>query len=238
MTLAHVSDNWQSIQEQAEIHHYWTDRSDGATEEARKRRAALAVLLVANEDEIQIFKQAERWLSLRQRYQALLDALDQAGCIILRRGTIEDYYMSEAARRVSTKTEAVAIEVNYLSEMNLIDVRSRYADAVQALEIAAPIKEINENDLLREQLGSLVGAALQIVAVGMPDDELNARAASNSSSEQPVFKFENKTLADGRGGNSKRISVGVLSPLFARPTFPFEIGEGDNPTSVIGEKLP
>jgi hypothetical protein len=180
----------------------------------------------------------EKWLALRERYRALLDALDASGCIFLRRGTIEDYYISATARSSSSKPEASAIEVDKLADMETEEVKTAYSDPVQALKIAAPQKDINENDLLREQLGSLLGAALQIATTGMPDEELNARAASNSASEQPIFQFANKTQASQSGVNLRRVAVSIRSPLFVRATFPFEIGEGENQALVIREKLP
>ncbi len=233
-----INADWESIQGLAEAHRYWTYLGSDISVEMRKKRAVLATLLSSDDDVIRNLGSGEKWLALRERYRALLNALDVSGCIFLRRGTIEDYYVAAAARSNSSKPDAAAIEVDKLADMEVDQIESAYNDAVRALNIAAPRKEINENDLLREQLGSLLGAALQIATAGMPDDELNSRAASNSASEQPVFQFANKSQAGRSGANVRRVAVSIRSPLFSRPTFPFEIGEGENQAFTIREKLP
>jgi len=233
-----INEDWEGIQGLAEAHRYWTDLSSDVPVEIRKKRSVLAVLLSSNDDALRGLALREKWLALRERYRALLNALDASGCIFLRRGTIEDYYVAAAARSDSSKPEAAAIEVDKLEDMDPNAVEVTYSDAVRALKIAAPRKEINENDLLREQLGSLLGAALQIVTAGMPDDELNSRAASNSATERPVFQFANKTQANSSNASARRIAVSIRSPLFSRPTFPFEIGERENQALTIREKLP
>lgn len=229
-----IASDWSSIQTWAERHRYWrSKRSDVAIEVARTR-SALAVLLSAPEGVIREFRKGQEWMALRQRYQTMLEALDGAGCVVLRRGTIEDYFSSPEVEHSAYKPEAAAIEVDEFMNAPPTEVARRFDDPVRALRTAAPIVEVNENDLLREQLGSLLGAALQIVEAGMSDDELNARAASNSSSEQPVFRFSNKTAV----GGTKRVEVSIRSPIFSRSTFPFEVTESDNQAFAIRERLP
>lgn len=229
-----IASDWGSIQANAETHRYWTRKRNDVAIEVARTRAALAVLLSAPENAIREFLKGQEWLALRQRYQAMLEALDGAGCVILRRGTIEDYFFSAEVEHSAYKPEAAAIEVDGFLNKTPRVIAISFDDPVRALKVAAPIVDVNENDLLREQLGSLLGAALQIVEAGMPDDELNARAASNSSSDQPVFHFSNKTVV----GGAKRIEVSMGSPIFSRSTFPFEVTESDNQAFAIRARLP
>ena len=228
-----IASDWGSIQANAETHRYWTKKRNDIAVEGARTRAALAVLLSAPETDICEFKNGQEWLALRQRYQAMLEALDGAGCVFLRRGTIEDYFSSTEGEQSTYKPEMAAIQVDGFMRRKPSEIESSFDDPVRALTVAAPIVEVNENDLLREQLGSLLGAAFQIVEAGMSDDELNARATSNSASEQPVFCFSNKTVA----GGLKRVQVSMRSPIFSRSTFPFEVTES-NQGSTIKERLP
>lgn len=217
----------------AATHRYWTTRSKAADEERKaKRRAALAVLLASQEAEL-----ASEWLALRKRYDALLDILMGVGCAILRRGTIEDYYAHSQPSNSLGRPEEAATEMEAMAALSEQTVRETYGDIVRAIELAAPAKKVDENALLREQLGSLLGAALQIVRPGVSDEELNARAKANLGSSTTVFSLANKSV-DEEGGPLCRVEVHITSPLFEREGFPFEIGVGDNPTAKIAEKLP
>jgi hypothetical protein len=216
-------------------HRYWTGRS--ADEEPKaKRRATLAALLVTPETDLAGLLSGEL-AALRKRYDALLELLAVAGCIILRRGTIEDYYSTGASRGTLGKPESAAVEVETFSSRDSQNIKQNFDDVVRAVEIAAPIKKIDENAFLREQLGSLLGAAFQIVTFSMPDDELNARIKSNSPYEALVFQFINRSsVVDGRP--HRCLEVNIISPLFKRDKFPFEVSEHENLTIVVDRMLP
>jgi AAA domain, putative AbiEii toxin, Type IV TA system len=217
-------------------HRHWTGRGKGPEEELKaKRRATLAALFLTSEEDL---KQplAGELLTLRKRYEALMDVLASAGCVILRRGAIEDYYFDEQPDSAIGKPEAAATEMEGLTARTASDVRKQFNDVIRAVDIAAPLKKIDENEILREQLGSLLGAALQIVRPGMSDDELNSRVLANFSLTKPVFRFANRS-EQSNGTPLRRVHVSISSPLFVRPNFPFEISEHDNITVVVDQKL-
>ena len=113
-----------------------------------------------------------------------------------------------------------------------------YADIVSAIEISAPIKKIDENLLLREQLGALLGSAVLLATPDMTDDELKARAVSNISNERPVFKLANRTSKLENGGYTRAVHVEITSPLFVRASFPFEISATSILVDEIEKRLP
>jgi hypothetical protein len=191
-------------------------------------------LLSTTEDQLRPLLNGEL-LTLRKRYDALLQVLDRVGCVILRRGTIEDYYGSQQLGSIG-KPEAAAAEMEALSSLPIELIRERYDDVVRAIQIAAPLKPPDENALLRAQLGGLLGTAMLIVQPGMSDDELNSRAAMNVGTEAPVFRLSN--LSSGGNTRIRRIEVSITSPLFARDGFPFQIADTDNLTATIEQKLP
>ncbi len=238
-----IDTDWARIEPEACKHRYWTKAERGNPEEETKakRRAALAALLAPTVDAIEQSQLGPDWLNLRKRYDAQLEVLERAGCVVLRRGTLEDYFLSaEAISALGSvgKPEGAAIEVEYFSTQSDQLLKDAYADIVAAIQISAPINKIDENDLLKEQLGALLGAALLFVTPKMSNDELNARAAANFGSDKPVFKFANRTKEVDNGNCIRRINVEITSPLFHREAFPFEIDESQNPTVEIERRLP
>ena len=83
-----VDGYWSDVEPLASDHAYLKDPKDLGV---ARRRAALAAMLSAPENELHD-RCGARWLSLRNRWDALLAVLASAGCFFLRRGTIEDYY--------------------------------------------------------------------------------------------------------------------------------------------------
>jgi hypothetical protein len=228
---------FQSLEQTITRHRYWANRPGNGEEELKaKRRATLAALLTGSETELKNFASGE-FLSLRKRYDALLETLASAGCVVLRRGTIEDYYLRPSLVPTVGKPEVAVVEMERTLAQTQIQVRLQYDDVIRAIEIAAPLKPIDENALLREQLGSLLGAALQIASPTMKDVELNARAAANFSSGKPIFRFTNRSV-EQTGGALRRVEVQIESPLFKRDGFPFVIDEHENLTSIVRQKLP
>jgi len=108
-------------------HHYWTARGQEASDDLKaKRRATLATLLSLSlsMDEIDQSTLAGDLRPLRKRYDALLDALSTAGCTILRRGTIEDYYFQQYPANSYGKPEAAAAEMEHVLALPLADVQN------------------------------------------------------------------------------------------------------------------
>lgn len=234
-----INDEWSLILPSAEKHHYWRFRKDESPEDElkAKRRAALAVLL----SNLNVFPnghpKAQDWRILAQRFNALLQALTEAGCVILRKGTIEDYFASEPPAG-SGKPESAAVEADDLDRLTMAEFSARYTDVITAIRLAAPQQSVNENDLLREQLGSLWGAAMQIASPNVDDAELNSRIYANSASDQPIFEFSNKTVISSEGGFVRRVEITIKSALFQRDTFPVQVSETDNQAAVIRQLLP
>jgi hypothetical protein len=233
-----VDKHWDSVATAAMSHRYWASRESEDLNDAKaKRRATVAFLLAANVHNMMQLPNGEMLHGLRHRFDALLEVLADAGCVVLRNGTIEDYYQ-DASPQQTGKPDAAANEVEGFDGVSATQLRVRYSEIVKAIELSAPIRRINENELLREQLGSLLGAAFQLVTVSMTDEELNSRAVANFISDKPAFSFSNKSVRDENDTTKKLIQVAISSPLFPRSNFPFVIGEGDNITSVILTKLP
>jgi hypothetical protein len=229
-----IENAFEALSPATKNHSYWTNRKQDEALKA-KRRATLAVLLTTSEADFEK-TMSEELVPLRKRYDALLDVLSEAGCVILRRGTIEDYYWDNSKTTIG-KPETASLEVENFSLQNPQAVRYRYSDVTRALEMAAPVKQIDENRLLREQLGALLGAALQIVTPEMPDDELNSRVATSSAYQEPIFHFTNRSSVKD-GHPNREVGISIASQLFRRDGFPCSISEHENPTVMIARLLP
>lgn len=230
-----LDDAFEALSPRTETHRYWTSREeDPDNEQKAKRRATVAALLSGSDSELREIL-GGALVELRTRFDALIKLLAQAGCVVLRKGTIEDYYFANYPGM--GKPEAAASEAEGMGQQEENALRDQYKDVFVAIETAAPLRKIDENALLREQLGSLLGAAMQIVQPGMSDDELNARAAANLGTEGLVFSFANRSTNEN-SGTERRLEVHITSSLFKRDSFPFEVGERDNIIAIVQQKLP
>ena len=161
------------IEDVASQHQYWISREDDAI---GRRRSAFATLLSMGEDEVHDLSNGDRWNAIRLRLIALLDALQTAGCFILRKGTIESYYQFADAAAADGKPSAAAEEVEHLEQQEKDDVERAYSDVLQALRYAASREDINEAEALRELLLSIAAPALAKIDVDTTKQELDSLA--------------------------------------------------------------
>lgn len=168
--------------------------------------------------------------SLQTRYLLLIEALSKLGCFFLQRGAIENYYAVDTSGQ--GKPDLAAQEAATFETTEPENLRERYADLVTALVYIAPNQRIDEDLLLRPKLGAVLAAAFLGMERNSSDEQLNAIAMATVGSDAEVFKLSNRSKDD------LRIAVEMVSPLFQRDTFPFEIGREENLTLLIPEKLP
>lgn len=225
--------SWGEIETLAAAHPYWRTREPSISEVNAKRRAVLATLLTTPDEQLTDITNGEAWVALKVRFVALLEALEKSGCFVLRRGTIENYYSPFASMDLRAKPQAAAAEVACWTDGSLPALQARYADVVRAMHCAAPVKCIDENRLLRMKLAAAVGALFQVMQTDTPDDDLNSQALSTIGSDASIFKFENKSAP-----GTRRLRINLSSTLFKSSAFPFEVGEGDNLTALVRDKLP
>lgn len=168
--------------------------------------------------------------SLHMRYRLLIEALASLGCFFLHRGAIENYYAVAASDQ--GKPDLAAQEAATFETTDPENLRDRYRDLVAALVYIAPNQRVDEDLLLRPKLGAVLTSAFLGMKRSSSDEQLNAIAMTTIGSDAEVFKLSNRSKED------LRIAVEMVSPLFKRDTFPFEIGREENPTVVVPEKLP
>ena len=83
------------------------------------------------------------------------------------------------------------------------------------------------------KLGAILTPVLLAMKADSSEAQLDAMARSTIGTDAEVFKLTNKSTS-----KQIRIRVDIASPLFDRPTFPFEISPSDNPTAIVQQVLP
>lgn len=223
-----VEREWASIAALAGKHPYITKRFDDVKIEVARRRAAAAVLLSSHEDKL-----AAEWSALRTRMVTLFDALEETGCVILRRGAIEEYFFNTRTPGGTGKPAEAAAQAALFSQHTSDDLCSQYDDILRAVYSAASIVQVDENKFLRGLLAGVLAAGFQHLRQGMSDDELNLLAIGGNPAINRVFRLENSSSERGLA-----IRVKIVSNLFRRPRFPVEIRYDDNLNVTVANALP
>ncbi len=221
-----VRDRWTDIEPLAAAHRYMQGAQavkDPAELDKRRRRAGLAVLLSGDPDALARLAHGGDWRKLRARFEALLSYLEAGGCFFLRRGTIEDYYMTAPAPGLAGKPEAAA-EAASFAEAGEEELQRGYTDVLHAVDSAAPEPPVAEEDFLRRLLAGLLATAFQTLTAATTNDDLAQLAASGDQSAVSVFKLEYATGSDG----VRALRVRIVSSLFTRPSFPAVVTEDQN----------
>ncbi len=222
-----VDSSWNDIAPLAEVHPSWTDRGRDSTDDTKaRRRAALAVLLTCPESAI---PSQHDWRGIRTMFNALLDFLEEVGCFILRRGTIEDYYLFSSQITATEKPSGAAEEMVHLATGSKRDIEDRYDVVIRALRFASDSPVIDEAAEVRSVLGAVVGAVMPDIHANSSDDELNAVANRVVAERAKIFKLRNATSP----GGEVTLGVDLASNILAVSGFPFEIPEREHPSQVI-----
>ena len=134
----------------------------------------------------------------------------------------------------SGKPEVAARESATFVEYDPLALQGCYNDAARAIAFAASIRRIDENAHLRAMLAGLLATAFQHLRNDLDDGALNTQANNASTQAASVFRLQNVS----REQNRRAIRVHLISSLFPRQGFPFDIGFEDNLNVEIERKLP
>lgn len=226
-----VSVHWEAIEPIVTQERYWFDCTPEKRDDAVKRRGALSALLGGQLERLTKSAPSAGFQELFDRFCALLAILGEAGAFFLRRGTIEAYFQEPTAGL--SKPDAAALEAASFSSINAGILRERYHEAIAAMTYAGQITVVDENTMLRERLGAILGAAFQTLSESTTNEALNARARVILGEDATIFELENASTPE-----NLRLRVNLTSTLFVRSTFPFEISATENPTAVVAARLP
>lgn len=222
-----MTDFKEEVEIAAESYPNWSSKDSGADS---KRRVTLARILT---DPTSFGTEASsRAESLCRKYNVLLKALSNLGCFFLRRGAIENYY--ETIEEIGTgKPDRAALEAAGFDAKTQKELAMCYNDIYDALNHTAPNQFVDEDRLLRMKLGAMLTPVMLEMTLNSSDQELDTLARSTIGVDATVFKLTNKSTEQ-----QLKLKVDIVSPLFERTTFPFEISPSQNPITIIPEVLP
>lgn len=237
-------DYWEDIRPLAEIHSYWKNSGvskeekcasksgeDASKEEIAKRRASMAILLTLSEEELRECENGKYFSTVKKLLTSLLDVLELAGCFVLRKGTIENYYQVASPVTEGKPTAAVE-EIEHIVSQSREAVTIAYNDLVRALQYAASHKGIDEGKAIARYLLAVVSPVLSVIDEISTDGELQSEARKVQGEIASIFKLS-KIEVDGIAN----IRVELNSNILEVDQLPMNFPKGENPIKLVNSKI-
>lgn len=222
-----VDSRWSEISSLAEVHPYWVNRKTGEETQA-KRRSAFCALFTTTDIGLSKLAPDDAWTSIKARFIALLDLLEQCGLFILRRGSIESYYLSSDQFTSIGKPSAAVSEIDSLNQLAPQDVRAAYSDVVRCVQYASGAEVICEADALRDLLLSVVAPAHARFKGGDSSPNFNVLARSILGERSKIFGL----VVEG-----EKLVVSIESKILNVKGFPVALGKDDDVLKCINVAL-
>lgn len=227
-----VEQHWYDLQLDAEKHTYWENRERSKDEKIARQRSMMAVLLSSNESQRKNWNNSLFWESLYTRLVALLNAIEEAGCFILRKGTIENYYRFSDSATASDKPRVAAEEAEKLSFESRSFIEKHYADVVRALSYAAQAPTIDEATKVSELLLSIAAPMLSQLKQDTNQTQLEAIAENILRERATLFQVTNNSTADNLS-----IKIDLKSQTLKVSGFPIVLTKGHDPIKDVETKI-
>ncbi len=222
-----VDRRWSEISTTAEAHPYWVNRK--ADEETQaKRRSAFCALFSTDDSELTKLSADGAWASIKDRFSALLSLLEQCGLFVLRKGSIESYYLSSDQFTSIGKPSAAVSEIDYFNQLTHGDTDAAYSDVVRCIRHASNAEIICEADALRDLLLSVVAPAQARFKSGDTSPNFNVLARSILGERSKIFGL----VVEG-----EKLVVSIESKILNVKGFPVAIGKDDDVLKCINVAL-
>lgn len=222
-----VDNRWSEIFPSAEAHLYWVNKKD-EDEALAKRRSALCTLFMTDTHELAKLATDQAWVNMKARITALLELLEQCGLFVLRKGSIESYYLNSDQFSSIGKPSAAVSEIEYLSQLTNGDIQTAYADVVRCISYASNAEVICEADALRDLLLSVVAPAHARLKSGDSSSNFNVLARSILGERSKIFGLVVK---------DEKLIVSIESKILNVSGFPLELRKDDDALSCINAAL-
>lgn len=223
--ITFLDERYDEIRLLAEQHRYWLTRESDDETKAR-RRAACAVLLTATPSKLKSL--SESWEAMRHRADAALSLLELSGCFVLRRGTIEDYFLRDSG---PSKPGVAAEEADRIREMDLSALEVQYDDLIRGLRASAVVLEVDEARLVRDLLLAALAPILSNLDETTTDEDLQFRTATNLGDRAQLFRFSRERTA-----MKPTVRVELIGAVDV-VGFPFTVSRGDDIDKWLRENV-
>jgi predicted ATPase len=227
-----VENHWNDLQLDAEKHTYWINKDPNKDEKIARQRSIMAVLLSSNEIQRKTWNNSPTWESLYTRLVALLDSLEQAGCFILRKGTIENYYRFSDSATASEKPRVAAEEAEKIIYQPRSFIEEYYADVVRALNYAAQAPTIDEATKISELLLAVAAPILSQLKQDTNQAQLEAIAEGILRERSTLFQIANTSTV-----NDLSISIALKPQTLNVSGFPITLKKGQNPINDVEAQI-
>lgn len=222
-----VDSRWNEISTCAEVHPYWVNRK--ADEETQaKRRSAFCALFTTNDVGLSKLATDDAWTNIKARLIALLDLLEQCGLFILRRGSIESYYLNSDQFTSIGKPSAAVSEIDHLNQLSHQEIQTAYSDVVRCIQYASNAEVICEADALRDLLLSVVAPAHARFKSGDLSPNFNVLARSILGERAKIFGL----VVEG-----EKLVISIESKILNVKGFPVALGKDDDVLKSINVAL-
>lgn len=228
-----VADDWSSIREYSERHPYWISGDKENELDKVKRRAAFATLMAMSKDSLSSLEGTGGWQKIKSRLEALLNLLENVGCFILRRGTIESYYNFVDPFTSEEKPRAAVLETERFIESDSDFVRDKYSDIIRCLDFVSRREVINEAEAIREMVLAIAAPALASLKGEISDEKLQLLSQRLFGDKAKLFKLQVNHV----NGKISGLSINLESPILEIEGFPINIQIGENPIVTVNNSL-
>ncbi len=213
-----IDKNYKDIFDEIEKHSIWINRNK-EEENIALRRAAFAILMSSTNKSISSWINPEQWLGIHTRLSAIFDLMEEVGCFILRRGTIENYYKDVEYSKSYKKPSVAMEESNNICGMELPEIENQYSDIIRALRYAAQLPKIDELSTLSDLFLAVVAPALNRLNKDTTDKELQSSSYSILNERSSLFNLT-KVNTDG---DDLAIKVELQSKILDVKGFPIKL---------------
>lgn len=226
-----ADDHHDDLKDKYEGHPYWKNAK--SKDENASRRAILALLNNSSDSDIQKWNDGNKWVSVKRQIHSLFDSLEKCGCFILRKGTLEDYYVHDDGDALNHKYVAALDEISELQDIrdnNVIEMA--YADILRALRYAGQSKKINISKEIRGELLSELPALLNILDVHTSKDDLLSEVRKRKNGIESIFSYD--IVSDS---SIPQIIVNLKSDIIHVSGFPLTVNKGDNVVDIVQKNI-
>lgn len=227
-----VEKHWNDLKLDAEKHTYWINKDPNKDEKIARQRSLMAVLLSSTEIQRKTWNNSSVWESLYTRLVALLDSLEQAGCFILRKGTIENYYQFSDSATASDKPRVAAEEAEQIIYQPRSFIEEHYADVVRALGYAAQAPTIDEATKVSELLLAVAAPILSQLKLDTSQAQLEAIAEGILRERSTLFQIANISTE-----NDLLISIALKPQTLNVYGFPITLRKGQDPIKDVEAQI-
>jgi hypothetical protein len=225
-----IATNFADISGAITTQGYWISMSLGSA--LRNERSVISYLASNSSATLAAMPNSGLWTNLQSKLTAILDIMDNHGLVLIRKGSIEDCYLNPGIPAGTKKPQAASLEAVYLLHHNPPQLDQSYVDIIKAINKIKRSPQVDEAALLRQKLGSIIGA-IDASFTDVLDDAAIGRIIAGINPElSTLFEIKRRTAP----GNAA-LEITVVSKLFASYGTIITHERGESTNTLLG-KLP